>query len=452
VASIFLVRSLGSTGYGQYAFIYAFLSLFGWFAAFGTDSIIVRQATKSRAESYAIWSNGLLTQLLFSGVALVAMLVTAVVMGYEGEAVYLMLIAAMDVLLLIPWRLPSRVFQVEWQQWRGVLAILVRQCGWLLLLILFSRPPVSLTHLLWARTATALLEVGILWFLVRPFLRLRLRLEVPRIVGLLRYSWPLALSALSVAVYHRVDRVMIEQFLSPRDLGYYATAGNLASMMAIMPVAFMTSLYPLLCQRSDRQAAFERISAMSFRLLLITSVGLAGLLCLIGQPLVVLIYGEEFAYSGQILVVLGWAQVAVCYGVVISQILLSQNLQRYMTIATVAGAVTSILGNWLLLPRVGVMAAAWVTVASYSLAGILAFLIFPTTRNYSLHGFIILLRVLLVGGVSLALSLVTGLGDVISAMLFAGMFVLGLGLSRLLNRQDLHLLREAIPVFRFPMT
>lgn len=445
VSSIFLVRALGSVGYGEYAAIYAFLSLFGWLVSFGTDNIIVREAAKSPRQSDSIWSTGILTQAVFSGLTLLVTLATAIFLGYTAATISLMLLAAIEMIMLVPWRFATRVFQVELKQSRGVLATLTRQAVWLLILIGFSFRQGSLPELILARTLVAILEVGVIWWFVQPYLHFHWKLGRSSFTKLVIVSWPLALNALSVSVYHRIDQVMIDRYLGPQDLGYYAVAVNLAGLMSIVPLAFMSSVYPLLCQQ-ERSMHFERITSISFRWLLTGSVGLAGLLMMIGQPLIVFAYGIEFLPSVPILNVLVWSQVAVCYGVVLSQILLSRNLQNYITIATVIGASVNFLGNVLILPRYGVIGSAWVTVGSYAVASIFVFLFFSETRHVGWHGFVVLSKIVFIGVIGLGVSYLLTTGILLMLTFFVVFFAAGLWISKILTGSDLNLLFNALHI------
>ena len=201
-------------------------------------------------------------------------------------------------------------------------------------------------------------------------------------------------TAVSVAVYHQIDRVLIGRYLSADQLGYYATADNLATMMSILPLAFMSSVYPLLCQNPENDGSFRRLSDTSFRWLLSSSIGVAGLLSLIGPALIILFYGQEFAFSGQILRILVWDQVAVCFGIIITQILLARHLQRFLTISTIIGAIVNIVGNLIVIPKFGVIGSAWVTVISYTVAGVLLYAIFPSTKIYGRQGLAVLMKIL----------------------------------------------------------
>lgn len=442
IASIFLVRSLGTNNYGQYALIYAFLTLFSWLASFGTDNIIVREAAKTPEKAGTVWSNGIFTQVVFSNIAFLGVLVLAILMGYSHQTIIFLIIASVDMVFLIPWRFASRVFQVALQQWRGIVATLTRQIVWIILLIILTLHPVSINVLLFARMISALLEVSIIWYFVKPFFKFRLKIDINLITRLIQQSWPLAINALSVAVYTRIDQVMIEKYLTSKDLGYYATAVNIAGMMSIIPSAFMASIFPLLCKDDSQQSSFTRMTGLAFRWLLIVNIGIAGILTVLGKFIIIFIYGKDFLFSGQILAILAWSEVAMCYTIVISQVLISQNLQKYLTIATFIGAIVNILGNIIFLPYYGVIGASWVTVFSYSLSGIFLFSIMKATRLLNRLGMVILLKTMLIGIIALFISIFVNY--IIATLFFISIFTLGLILIGLVSKDDINLIIRTV--------
>jgi O-antigen/teichoic acid export membrane protein len=446
IASIFLVRSLGNVGFGQYSVVYSFLTLFGWLVSFGTDNLIVRDAAKNPQEADRIWSNGICTQILFSGLTIGVMVVIALGMGYRREMVILFLLASMEMIILIPWRFVGRIFQVRLQQWRAVTATLIRQTLWLIILVIGTHFSVSLQVLIGARTVITVLEVLLLWWWSKPFFNFHPVINYSRVMDLLKISWPLALAALSASIYHRVDQVMIERFLTAGELGYYATAVNLAGLMSIIPNAFMASVYPLLCQHVTYPDRFERIANTSFRWLLSSSIVVACLFVIVGEPLVVFIYGNQFAYSGRILGVLGWSQVAICFGVIAAQILISREKQLYLTLATIVGAIVNILGNIVILPRYGIIGAAWVNVFSYSLASIFIFVLFNVTRSETWKGFIILLKIGAIGGICLGISVLLTSNVLLAGSIFLSVFLICLWGGRIITQADLGLLANTLHI------
>jgi PST family polysaccharide transporter len=447
VGSIFLIRNLGSTEFGEYVFIYAFLSLFGWLVTFGTDNILVREAALYPNKAGAIWLNGLIIQQILSVVAIVLMIGFALVIGYSEKTIILLIIASIEVILLIPWRLVSRILQVELQQWRAVTATLARQLLWLVILIIFANHPISLIPLVIVRTLTAFIEIALMLYFARPYLNLEYKFNSKLIKKIVNYSWPLALASLSIAVYHRVDRVLIEYYLDAKPLGLYATADNFAKMMSVIPFAFMTSIFPVMSKQTVDTNKFSRLADVSYRWIIGWSVFLAGILVIIGPVLVNFFYGDEFSYSGELLRILVWSQVAGSFGVVISQILISQDLQRFITVSTVIGACLNLIGNILVISRYGIVGVSFVTLFSYFIASMICFVIFPSTRNYARYGFITTIKIMLIAILALLVSSVIDRGDLVSIAIYVVLFGTGLYLFNIVPKEDILLIQNIIRGF-----
>jgi O-antigen/teichoic acid export membrane protein len=77
-----------------------------------------------------------------------------------------------------------------------------------------------------------------------------------------------------------------------------------------------------------------------------------------------LIYGRAFVSGGQALAVLSLSLAATFASTVLQQRLVVDDRQRILTVMAVAAAATNVGLNLLLIPRAGIVGAAWATVAS----------------------------------------------------------------------------------------
>jgi O-antigen/teichoic acid export membrane protein len=245
-------------------------------------------------------------------------------------------------------------------------------------------------------------------------------------------------------VYHRIDRILIEYILDAKPLGLYATADNLAKMMSMVPLAFMASVFPVLAKQTNNTDNFSRMLDISYRWIIGWSVLLAGCLAIIGPVVVVFFYGDEFVISGDLLRILVWSQVAVSFGVVISQILISQNLQRYITVSTVIGACLNLFGNLLIIPRYGIVGASYVTLFSYFFASMISFVIFPATRYYAKPGLITTVKILLISGISLYVSGFLDFSYALSITVYVLLFIIGLYVFHIVTQEDFQIIKSFV--------
>jgi len=208
--------------------------------------------------------------------------------------------------------------------------------------------------------------------------------EARKLVG---FGFPLAISAVSVGIYHRIDQVMLHNMAGDRVLGPYVIAVQLIELVSALPVALMSSLFPILSSTVNDEHRFTHYLSTSYRLLLVVIFGLCAVMTPIAAPVIQLLYGEAYSATPPLLIVLIWSEIPVFFGVVISNAIVARGLQRYLPLSTVVGAVANLVLNLLLIPRYGALGASWATVVSYCLAGMLLYLYFPSTRRLCWTGF-----------------------------------------------------------------
>ena len=88
----------------------------------------------------------------------------------------------------------------------------------------------------------------------------------------------------------------------------------------------------------------------SFDLLFVLGIPIGLGLFVLANPLVLLLYGNDFVPSGPILAVLGLALVLTYQNILIGQFLISIDKQSVWTLLLAAAALTTVLLDWFLVP------------------------------------------------------------------------------------------------------
>lgn len=388
-AGVILARYLGTRLLGEYGAIYAYLTLYSWLATFGLEWVMAREIARRRQQAASILATGVATGVAMGVLAAVIALSVAPWGGYTGEIRWLLLFAAVDTLILFPLRLVGTVFQVDLRQWYTSGINAVRQGLWIvavLLLVLFHAP---LAAVILARLGCSFVEVALLWgtairlgMLTGPW-----RFLTDEVKGYLAVGLPIAFSTLAVSIYHRVDQVMLFKMVGEARLGPYVVATNVTELFATFPVALMASMFPLLARSAtEEEARFQRYENSSFRLLMTVAFLVCPVVTLLSGPLIRLLYGPRFAAAGPLLAVLIWSETASFFEIVIANVIVARGLQRYLPLATAAGAAVNVVLNLLWIPRFGAMGSAWATNVSYAVGSALMFLAFSKTRTHALSG------------------------------------------------------------------
>lgn len=405
--SILLARYLGRERLGEYGAIFAYLSIYSWLVTFSLEQILARDVSQRRSEAAALLHTGSVVACCFAFAAGIIAPLAAPLFGYGGPLRWLIAIAAVDLLITPPFKMPGIIFQVDMRQWYAVGIGFFRQILWLVAVALLAFSNAAFYKVIIARTICGLIETAItLYFIYRPgFLDGPRTFLMPEARRMIRDAFPLVISNLAVNIYHRIDQVMLHKMSGDKVLGPYVIAVQLTELFSALPVALMSSLYPVLAVSAHDDVKFRRYLSESFRFLLVVAFAACAVVTPVARPFIELVYGKQFSATADLLIVLIWSEVPIFFGVALGNALVTKGLQKYFPAATIAGAIVNVAINLAVIPRYGALGASWATVVSYCLAGIFFLLIFRELRPLVMIGLrISVVPFLLALGITFGLS------------------------------------------------
>jgi O-antigen/teichoic acid export membrane protein len=185
---------------------------------------------------------------------------------------------------------------------------------------------------------------------------------------LLAYSWPLIISGIMVALYMKIDAIMLQNMRGVKEAGAYQTVATLSEAWNFVPTVIVTSLFPaILNARRDDPGRYNKRIQNLYDLMVYLSVPVA-LIITFAAPLIYKLYKPEYAYAAPVLSVHIWSGVFVFLGAASSQYLIAENFNTLTFIRTGFGAIVNIVLNVILIPRMGMMGAAIATLTAYASA------------------------------------------------------------------------------------
>jgi O-antigen/teichoic acid export membrane protein len=203
---------------------------------------------------------------------------------------------------------------------------------------------------------------------------------------LIKYSWPLAFSAILGSLYMKIDQVMIPIYLKTSELGIYSTVASLSESWYFIPVAIVTSVFPAImnARNTDISRYKKRLQNM-YDLMVVISMSIAIFMTFSSKLIYHIAYAKhpEFWTGAPVLAVHVWAGVFVFLGTASSQYLIAEGYTKMSMLRTGAGAIVNIVLNIIWLPKYGILGAAYATLAAYGTATF--FIVFiPKTREQGL--------------------------------------------------------------------
>ncbi|MGC3982203.1 MAG: flippase [Steroidobacteraceae bacterium] len=375
VVGVWVARYLGPEQFGLFNYATALVAIFGAVATLGFNGIVVRDLIRQPPTAAPVTLGTAFTlQLLGGFVAALLIVVTAIGLRPDSEQMKV-LVAILGFSLVfkasevIRYWFESRV-QSRYTVWveNGIFLMMsvVR-----IVLILRQASLVSFVWLVLFETILVAFGFAGVYLITQGGLN-KWTFQAQRARALIRDSWPLILSGLSVMIYMRIDQVMLGKMVGEGAVGIYSAALRISEIWYMIPQVIVVSLFPAIIEakKNDEDLYKKRMQRL-LNLMALLSLAISIIMTFLADPLVLLLFGNGYAEAGGVLKIHIWASVFVFFGVAGSNWYLAENLQRLSLYRTVAGGVLNVLLNLVLIPKYGVIGAALATVVGQGMAAYL---------------------------------------------------------------------------------
>ena len=388
-----IARYLGPGSFGDLSFAIAFTGIFAAVGALGLDSFIIREIL-NRPED----KNVIMGSAFWMRISVNVLLIPAAVLIYvwfrsmaviQDESLAALIAFCGLASLFKSFKIIESYFQSQVRS-KFVVHVqnvcLVISAGIKVILIILDLP------VIWFAAALALDALLVAAGLIIIYHRQarqnisRWQFNASQAKALLRQSWPLILSAVMVSLYMQIDIVMLKTKGS-EAVGIYSAAARISEAWYFIPVAIVTSVFPALIQaRKTDPARYNKRLQNLYDLLIGLSLPVALIISLAADPIIRLVYTDQYEGAGLMLAIHIWSGIFVFLGSASSQYLLAEGLTLISFKRTAIGAVVNILLNLWLIPLYGGIGASIATLLAY-FSSTFSVLIFPQTRQ---QGFMML--------------------------------------------------------------
>ncbi|MHB8531247.1 MAG: flippase [Solirubrobacteraceae bacterium] len=381
-----LARTLGSSGYGEWSTLLVVLGLVGYFASFGMERAVVREVA-AHPEQESEWFGAMMYLRLTLLAPVIVGSVLAVVLLHSSHR---MLLAGLILVVTMPFdgvSVMQLVFQVRLKNLVPMLVLTLRSVLW--------GGAVAIVY--WARPGGAMVDLAIgmaitntVGALVQTLAALRVLGRFPRpsrehLQPLIKVGVPLGLSGVLIIAYARIDQLIVFQASGPRAAGLYGAVYGVLDQSHFVPISVLTTLTPVIAASwpHDRE---RMLSAVRFgaELLTVASLGALAFAIVAAGPVVRLVFGAQFSAAAPALPVLTGAFVLICFGYLNGNLLAVLGLQMRLLKIGLWALLVNLIGNLLLVPPFGFIAAAWMTLLTELVVWVLSLKVILTRLELGL--------------------------------------------------------------------
>lgn len=245
------------------------------------------------------------------------------------------------------------------------------------------------------------------------------------------------------------DRYFITHFLGLSETGIFSSSSMLASFLSLLyfPISYVLFPQVIKLREQKRFADIKGYIESSTRFFLTLAIPMGAGITIVSQPLLRILSTSEFLAGKEIVLLLAIGTVFLGVYQINTSLILADNKAKWLAVITGAGCVTSVMLNFLLIPRLGIMGAAVANCISYLVLAIITTVWTRRTIRYSFH--LPYLGKVVLSAAAMVLSLIflrldSGLGLLVAIVLGSAVFGAGLVVSRAFTSDERRLIGKAL--------
>jgi O-antigen/teichoic acid export membrane protein len=369
--AMLMLRILGPTLAGRYAFAIFIIGYFAIFTNFGLSTLLMREVAKDRSQANRYLSNTAALRMALS-TAMVPVLALFLFVwrhffALTDDTTWAIILFAVG---LIPSNLSaalSSVFSAHEKMevpavMTSVTTVMRVTLGAAILLLGYGFVGLAAVSVI-VNTVTA----GIFFFLVaRTFFRPRLEVDPAFERSMVGTSYPLMINDILATIFFRVDVTLLQPMKGDTVVGWYTTAYKFIDGLNIIPSAFTIAIFPIMSRyAASARDSLIRAYLMALKFLVVISLPVALLTTRYAEGIILFFGGPEYLpHSAIALRLLIWFLPFSFINSVTHYVLIAIDQQHFLTRAFFIGVAFNLAANLAFIPQYGYRAAAVITILS----------------------------------------------------------------------------------------
>lgn len=358
-----LTRKLGVVNYGNFILISSMFVFLDALADFGTKTIGVREVAKNDQNEVVghIFNLRLLMAILAFSIGMGVTWTWKGLEGIRGETTISLLMIFLTSLAGF-WEI---IFQ---SKLRMDLKVIMDLCfplaflGWLW----WWKGSISLGLIFGVYLGAKLFSLLVGAYLVSGVEKIRIKkIDRQKISELWKMTWPMGVFLMMFATYDRaIDSMLIQNYLGAAQVAWYGLAYKVYAALLQPAYFYVNSIFPMM---SIKETPKRKLFLWSAGLMAITSITMVIGVYFTAPWMIKILAGSGYEPSVTVLRILITAALFSYMGHLVGFTLISQGGQKEMLKLGAAALITNLVLNVILIPRYGILASAWITVATEAL-------------------------------------------------------------------------------------
>ena len=364
VAYFSLFRYLGPENAGRYQYIISFTMLFGVVVDFGMTQYVIKKMTEAPQESKTFFSR-YFTVLFPYDILLYLVIITIAYFTIPENLLFKGIIVYAFGVCLSGLAFPYLCLMTAQNRLKDVSVVnFVASVANSLVIFVCIFLGKGILFLAISSIVSSVLVLISYFLFTEKFPRFRLRSSGSVLRDFLIHSWPFVLLTVTATLYNRIDTLLISKILGFKEAGLYSAAYKYLDLANFFPAVVGHATYPIISGMASAQRINElRNFILRYqRLLIALAVFISALVSSCSRYIITILAGPEYIAAAGTLSILVWASGLLIIYTLFNGLVIS-SLTKQALLVTVFSLAVNIIGNIILLPRFGIQASAYLTVA-----------------------------------------------------------------------------------------
>lgn len=351
VLMLFLPRFLGAEGMGQLHLSMSIWAIVGMFITFGTDTLLTKEISRTPEKTAELVGAAIILRSVFYVVGFGLTAVAIQFAGYSQETIYVIYIIGLAELLnQVGSVARASLIGLERMEYVAIASIAFRAFVTVVsiaILLLGYGVLVAAAVNIGGTLITAVLH----FYYLQKLQPVSFLSNWDTLKVVFKASSPYLMVYAFSVIYKQLDAVIISLLINETQVGWYGVADQLFGTFMFVPTVFITAVFPALSRMfADKSDSLIHLMRKSFHLLLLLSVPIGLGVTAIASPLVVLLFGSDFAPSGPVLAIMGFVLVLTYQNILLGQFLISTDRQNAWTVVMAVATIATIPLDMVLVP------------------------------------------------------------------------------------------------------
>ena len=184
-------------------------------------------------------------------------------------------------------------------------------------------------------------------------------------------------------LHNRIGILLINSFLNPLMVGFYSIGVGLSEKIYLISDSVATVLFPRIASEKDK-LKIKNFTPIIFRNILWTIIFINTIIFILAKWIIVFLYSNVFFASIKPFQILLIGAVAISGSKILESDIKGRGKPMFITWITSISTVLNIVLSIFLIPRLGILGAAWATTISYTINLMCLLIIYCKLSNNSM--------------------------------------------------------------------